>query len=276
MNKVALVTGSNGGFGTALVEELLRQGYYVVATMRNLANQAAIQALARTLGKANAVHCMKLDVTDTADVHRLAEWLEQKGGVVDLLINNAGYCQGGIVEKLTEDEWKAQYDVNLFGVITVTKVLLPLLRGSEKARIVNISSVSGLLGLPAMSPYSSSKFALEGLSESLRLELLPFDISVSLIEPASYKTKIWDKGLANVQIAHGEYQEFLDKVYAEAVQSFQGGSDPQEIQQVIRRIIRSRKPKMRYQLGRDAIFLYWAKRLLPWSVIEWVVKRKLL
>ncbi|KAB8129184.1 SDR family oxidoreductase [Gracilibacillus oryzae] len=274
--RVALITGANSGFGLLAALELVKQDYQVIATMRNLQNQQQLCEEAEKLGLRNRIEIQQLDVTNLAEIQKVQQEILHTYGKLDVLINNAGYCQGGFVADLTIDQWQNQFDVNVHGVLRVTTEMLSLLRMSaDRANIINISSVSGYFGFPGMSPYCSSKFALEGFSESLRLELLQENIFVSLIEPASYQTKIWEKGLASIEIDQMKEDKLKESVLTYAKKSAQSGADPIEVAQLIARICEKRKPKFRYPIGKGAKVLSLAKRLLPWGLVEKVVIRNL-
>lgn len=161
----------------------------------NQANQKEIMDMAREINLNQQLEIVEMDVTDEERIKEVSKWISDHFGQLDVLINNAGYSQGGFTSDLTMEEWENQYDTNVMGVIRTTFHLLSLLRKSTQGKIINMSSVSGYFGFPGMGPYCSSKFALEGYSESLRMELLPMRIYVSLVEPASFKTGIWEKGL---------------------------------------------------------------------------------
>lgn len=271
--KVAFVTGANGGFGKLIIIELLKAGYHVIGSMRNHAYQKELMDMARGINLHQQLEIVEMDVTDEERIKEVVKWISHHFGQLDVLINNAGYSQGGFISDLTMVEWQNQYDTNVLGVIRTTLHLVPLLRKSEQGKIINMSSVSGYFGFPGMGPYCSSKFALEGYSESLRLELLPESIYVSLVEPASFKTGIWEKGL---EIGERIGNDTLKKnAYAFAKQSYQNAGDPIEVAMLVRRICEVKRPKFRYQVGKGAKSLWLIKKFIPWTWIEKTVMRKL-
>lgn len=272
--KIALVTGANGGFGLLTCIELIQSGFHVVATMRNIENRKDLAAQVEQLGLSERLTVLQMDVTKIAEIEKAKGIVGEKFGKLDILINNAGFCQGGFIEDLTLEEWDNQYGTNVTGTFSVIKIFLHLLEAAGHAHIINISSVSGYFGFPGMSPYCSSKFALEGMSESLRLELLPRNIHVSLVEPASYQTKIWEKGLENIKIKESDYS-YKKQVYRYAKNAEEHGSDPREVAELIVKICKKDKPRFRYPIGRGAKSLWLFKRVLPWKVIEFVVMKKL-
>lgn len=267
---VAFITGTSSGFGLLASIALAKAGYRVVASMRNLEKKKALQD-AIQLEKIEDIEIMQLDVTNhdeiTSTIHQVIERL----GRIDVLVNNAGYAEGGFVEDLSIEDFRRQFETNFFGLIAVTKAVLPYMRRQRRGKIINISSISGKVGFPALSPYVSSKHAVEGFSECLRLELLPYGVYVSLIEPGSYKTEIWGKGLSKAsQLEHSPYQKEMAKIMDEVKNIADTAGEPQEVADLIVRVANAKQPKLRYPVGKGikgAIFL---KHLLPW---EWMEKK---
>ena len=189
--KVAVVTGSSSGIGFETSLLLARKGFYTFATMRNLNKSQKINDIAK---KENlSLKVLKLDVTDDKSVKDAIRQINDESSRIDVLINNAGYGVMGAVEDLSLDEFKSQFETNFFGVIRVTKEVIPIMRNQGNGgNIINVSSVGGKIGIPLNSAYISSKFALEGLSESMRYELEQFGIDVILIEPGVVKTNFFE------------------------------------------------------------------------------------
>jgi NAD(P)-dependent dehydrogenase (short-subunit alcohol dehydrogenase family) len=272
--KIALVTGANGGFGKLIAIELIRAGYDVIATMRSKDNGIKLEEAVRLLQFEKQLHVVEMDVTNETQVSSVRKWVSQNFPRIDVLINNAGYSQGGFITDLSIEEWKQQYDTNVLGVIRATKFFLPLIRESTNGKIINISSVSGYFGFPGMGPYCSSKFAVEGLSESLRLELLRDNIFVSLVEPASYRTGIWEKGL-EIGADIKEEDTLKKKAFEFAKQAYHNAGDPLEVAQLVRKICVAKRPKLRYQVGKGARSLWFIRKLVPWFLVEKIVMRRL-
>src|SRR5215203_1615038 len=185
---VAVVTGSSSGIGLAASLALAKNGYVTYATMRNLAKQDSIQSVAEK--EHLPVRTVQLDVTDENSVKNAIQSILSESGRIDLLVNNAGYGLTGALEDIRIDEIRALYETNLFGVIRVTQAILPTMRKQGSGRIINISSGAGRIGYPGGSAYVSSKFALEGLSESMAYEIEQFGIRTVLVEPGFVRTKI--------------------------------------------------------------------------------------
>src|SRR5215211_6744874 len=183
---VAVVTGSSSGIGFETSLLLAKNGFFTYATMRNLDKSDAIIDLKQN--EKLSLEVLKLDVTDDKSVKEAIEKIANEQGTIDVLVNNAGYALVGPLEELSIQEFKEQFETNVFGVIRVIKEILPIMRKQRHGIIVNISSVAGKIGFPLTSAYVSSKFALEGLSESIAYEIEQFGIKVILIEPGVIKT----------------------------------------------------------------------------------------
>ncbi|MCU9613525.1 SDR family oxidoreductase [Caldibacillus lycopersici] len=272
--KTVLITGTSSGFGMLTTLALAKAGYQVIATMRDLDKRYDLQSIAKRERVDSLIHFVKLDVTNQQHIATVPREIEERFGKLDILINNAGYCHAGFFEELEATDWHNQFATNVFGPIQVTKNFLPLLQKGGGGKLIMMSSISGFFGFPGLSPYTSSKFALEGLSESLRLELRPANIWVSLVEPASYQTKIWEKGLENINI-EADRPDYQNNILNEAMKSKNGGANPQEVAQLIVKICGMEKPKFRYPVGKGARSLSVFKRIFPWSWIEGIVKKKL-
>jgi len=185
---VTVVTGSSSGIGLATSIALARNGYLTYATMRNLAKRDSIQSIADK--QHLRIRVVQLDVTDENSIKSAIQSILSEAGRIDLLVNNAGYVLTGAFEDIGINEIKALYETNVFGVIRVTQAVLPIMRKQGSGRIINISSGAGRIGYPGGSAYVSSKFALEGLSESMAYEIEQFGIRTVLVEPGFVRTKI--------------------------------------------------------------------------------------
>lgn len=273
--KTVLITGTSSGFGMLSVIALAKENYRVIATMRDLHKKDKMIERAQKERVAEKIECLQMDITNAEEVMQALNYVDHKYGKIDILVNNAGFAQGGFFEEITDEMWQAQFQTNLFGHIRVTRNFLPLLRKSGGGKIINISSISGIFGFPGLSPYTSSKFALEGWSESLRLELRGENIWVSLVEPASYKTGIWNKGLKLLEIEK-ERPAFQRKLIEQAILSGKNGSDPSEVVQLIVKICNTENPKLRYPIGGSTKWMSLIKTLIPWRMIEFVVNKKIM
>ena len=205
--KTAIVTGSSSGFGMLISIQLAKTGYNVIATMREIQKSDHLIQLATQENLMDKIHVYPLDVTSPESISKFGTYVNGLRSV-DILVNNAGYAQGGFCEELSIEAYRNQFETNFFGTVATTKAILPAMRSRGSGRIINISSISGRIGFPGLSAYASSKYALEGFSESLRLELKPFGIEVILIEPGSYKTNIWSN-IETVKLQHKSPYESL-------------------------------------------------------------------
>lgn len=268
----ALITGTSSGFGLLTAITLARRGYKVIATMRDLSRKGELVRQAEQAGVLERIHLMTLDVTEESSVNSAVRTVIDLFGRVDVLVNNAGFAVGGFVEEVSMEEWRRQMETNFFGLIAVTKAVLPLMRAQREGLIINVSSVSGLTGFPGYAPYAASKFAVEGFSESLRQEMRSFGIRVVLVEPGSFRTPIWEKGIAGIHSSEGSpYQTRLDEVLRYSRRSAETAPDPREVAELIGRITAKRAPKLRYPVGKGSRLLTLGKILLPWKLLESIV-----
>lgn len=217
----------------------------------------------------------QLDVTDQNSIHNFQLFLKNINRV-DLLINNAGYANGGFVEEIPVEEYRKQFETNLFGAISITQLVLPYMREQKSGKIINISSISGQVGFPGLSPYVSSKYALEGWSESLRLEGKPFGIDVALIEPGSYNTNIWEVGkqlATNQSDTSSPYKEYMGKIQKHINSGSDTFGNPIDVANKIVEIAESKRTNLRYPIGKGVKFMILAKKILPWRLWEYLVLR---
>lgn len=274
--EIVLITGTNSGIGLLTTLQLAENGYFVIATMRNLQNQEILLEKARQLQIDENIQVLPLDVTKEDDIVSVVNYIEKHYGKIDILINNAGYCLGGLNELTPIDEWRRQFETNFFGVVLLTQKVVPLMRRQKRGKIINVGSISGKIGFPGLGPYASSKHALEGFSESLRLELLPFQIMVSIIEAGSYNTNIWTKALEKKPTTiDRDYEQIIHAIYDRASHTAKTAEDPLEVSRTILKICQSKKPKLRYELGKGTKSTILLKSIIPWSIIEKIIVNKL-
>ncbi|HZD83066.1 MAG TPA: SDR family oxidoreductase [Nitrososphaeraceae archaeon] len=258
---VAVVTGTSSGIGFETSLLLAKKGFVTYATMRNLGKSNKIIELKQK--EKLPLEVLKLDVTDDKSVKEAIEKIASEEGTIEVLVNNAGYGLLGPLEELSIQEFKEQFEANVFGVIRVTQSVLPIIRKQRHGTIVNISSVAGRIGFPLTPAYVSSKFALEGLSESMAYELEPFGINVILVEPGVIKTNFDNnlkigKNVSTTTNDHSSpYTDITEKRIAAFKPRFKNGSSPIEVAKVILNAITSRDvpPELRYLVGDDAFKL---------------------
>lgn len=255
--KVAVVTGSSSGIGLETSLLLARNGFYTYVTMRNLDKSKTITDLKQK--EKLSLEVLKLDVTTDESVKEAIQRITNEQGRIDVLVNNAGYALVGPFEELSIEEFKEQFETNVFGVIRVTQSVLPIMRRQKCGTIINISSIAGKIGFPLTSAYVSSKFALEGLCESMAYEVEEFGIKVILIEPGVIKTN-FDNNLKvgkRVSIVpNSSYAEMTQKRISGFKPRFENGSPPIEVATVILKAITSENlSELRYLVGNDAFKL---------------------
>lgn len=272
---MALVTGTSSGFGMLTAVRLARSGWTVYAGMRDPGRGGELAARARAAGVEAKIRPVRLDVTREDEIRAAVETVLAESGRIDALVNNAGIATGGFVEEVPLERWRELFETNVFGLVAVTRAVLPAMRRQGGGRIVLVGSVSGRFGFPGLAPYSASKHAVEGLGESLRLELAPFGIRVSIVEPASYRTPIWDKGLRDATLPPDDspYAPLYRKLQPLLRKSAENGGDPEKVAAVIERALTDRRPKLRYAPSRQERAATALKALVPWSWIEWPIRR---
>ncbi|WP_227494750.1 oxidoreductase [Bacillus mycoides] len=273
--KIAIITGASSGFGLLTTLELAKKDYFVIATMRNLEKQIDLISQATKLDLQQNIKVEQLDVTDQGSIHNFQLFLNEINRI-DILINNAGYANGGFVEEILVEEYRKQFETNLFGAISITQLVLPYMREQKSGKIINISSISGQVGFPGLSPYVSSKYALEGWSESLRLEVKPFGIDVALLEPGSYNTNIWEVGkqlAENQSDTTSPYKEYMDKIQKHINNGNDTLGNPMDVANKIIEIAEARRTTLRYPIGKGVKFMIFAKKVLPWRLWEYLVLR---
>jgi NAD(P)-dependent dehydrogenase (short-subunit alcohol dehydrogenase family) len=250
-NKVAVVTGSSTGIGYETSLNLARNGFLTYATMRNLNKSQNIKSV--TTKENLSIRIKQLDVTDDASVKNAIQSISSEAGQIDVLVNNAGYGLNGAFEDLAMDEIKAQYETNVFGLIRTTQAVLPIMRGQKSGIIVNISSGAGRFGFPTGSAYVSTKFAVEGLSESMSYELEPFGIKVVIVEPGVIRTNFGDGLIVakKSQDANSPYSQMMQRSAAGFEKMMKNASSPDVVAKVVLNAIRDENPSLRYLAGSD-------------------------
>lgn len=250
-DKVAVVTGSSTGIGYETSLILSRNGFLTYATMRNLNKSENIKSVAT---KENLpIQIRQLDVTDEVSVTNAIQAISSEAGRIDVLVNNAGYGLTGAFEDLSIDEIKAQYETNVFGLIRTTQAVLPIMRRQRSGTIVNISSGAGRFGFPSSSAYVSTKFAVEGLSESMSYELEPFGIRVVIVEPGVIRTNFLDGVVVakKSKDQNSPYSQMMQKVTTGFDEMMKNASSPDVVAKVVLNAIRDKNPSLRYLAGSD-------------------------
>ncbi|GGH87453.1 NAD(P)-dependent dehydrogenase (short-subunit alcohol dehydrogenase family) [Pullulanibacillus pueri] len=273
--KVVLITGSSGGFGKRLCASFLREGYSVVATLRDWDKRTEILNALSGETEQEHLHFFELDVTDNGQIRSVITTVIQQFGRIDVLINNAGFASGGYIEEVPMETWQQQIETNVLGLIAVTKAVLPYMRAAQKGTVVNMSSISGQIGFPGLGPYATSKFAIEGFSESLRLEMQPYGIRVIVIEPGAFQTNIWSKGIAAFHVeSQSPYKNKSERLLQTVEMIEKKAGDPDDVVQLIVKKVTKDTSTFRASIGRGVKTTLFLKKLLPWHWIEATIIRK--
>jgi NAD(P)-dependent dehydrogenase (short-subunit alcohol dehydrogenase family) len=274
MSGVALVTGTSSGIGRAAALELHRRGFVVYATARDV---AGVDDLA-----AGGIKTLALDVTDEESMASVVSAIEAEHGAVDVLVNNAGFELVGPVEEVPIGEVRRLFDTNVFGLIRLTQLVLPAMRRRRRGRIINVASIYGRLAVPGGAFYGASKHAVEGFSEALRLEVEPYGIDVTLIEPAATRTRLRANTAWFGNREDGPYAPFHEDLERWRAATYETRSNPagllssapEQVAAVISSAATGKRPRGRYPVGIIAHALFAMRRLLPAAAFEAFVRRQ--
>lgn len=249
--RVAIVTGSSSGIGLDTSITLAQNGFVTYATMRNLDKSSIIETAAEK--EKIPIKVVELDVTDDRSVNDAIQRIVSEIGKIDVLVNNAGYGLVGAFEDLSMEEIKSQYETNVFGLMRVTQKVLPIMRKQESGIIVNVSSGAGIFGYPGGSAYVSTKFAVEGLTESISYELESFGIKVVLIEPGFIRTNFANAMILakKAQDPNSPYTEMMQTIQSNSSEMAKNASPVDSVSSVILKAVTSRRPNLRYLVGKD-------------------------
>ncbi len=273
MDKVAVVTGCSSGIGYETALALAREGYFTYATMRNASRGDKILDAAKEENLNISV--VELDVDSASSIDSAMDRIVSEKDRVDVLVNNAGYVIFGTVEDLTVKEFREQFETNFFGVIRMIQKAAPVMRRNGGGHIVNVSSVAGRIGFPGTPAYISSKFALEGLSESLRYELDSFGIKVIIIEPGVIKTNFFNAMRVATPGPDSPYRGITENVISGIKMMSELGTPPSDVAGTIVRAIRDKNPPPRYTVGNDAVMFLEARRAKTDVEFENYLKKEL-
>jgi NAD(P)-dependent dehydrogenase (short-subunit alcohol dehydrogenase family) len=273
---VAIVTGSSSGIGFETSLILARNGFHTYTTMRNLEEEKTKPLTEAVKNENLQLQALELDVDNDKSVADAINTIVEERKRIDVLVNNAGYALGGALEDSTMDEIKAQFETNFFGAVRATKAVLPVMRGQGEGKIVNITSMGGRIAIPLSSSYHGSKFALEGLSESIRYELEPFGIKVILIEPGAVGSNFWK----NIKIAksssdsNSPYTQFGKKILKAYKEIEQNTISPSVVAKTILGAITSNNSQLRYVVGEDAAKTLEARKNMPDNEFGDLIKKQ--
>jgi len=262
--KNLFITGVSSGFGQALAIEALQAGHRVIGTVRNADALSAFEALAPGMA-----HGYQFDVTDFSGSEPLAAKVDAAWGPIDVLVNNAGYGHEGIVEESPLTELVQQFQVNVFGAVAMIKAFLPGMRQRRSGHIINITSMGGHITMPGIAYYCGSKFALEGISDTLSQELKPFNIAVTAVAPGSFRTDWAGRSMQRSPRSVADYDASFDPIRAaRQAKSGQQPGDPQKAARALLALIASPTPPAHLLLGSDALGLVQAKLARQHEEIE--------
>jgi len=274
--RTVLITGTSTGFGLSTAVELAKRGWRVFATMRNLEKQGPLTDALAKAGVAERVTIAQLDVTDNQSVQAaVAAVLEATGGTLDAVVHNAGVAVGGAFEDLPDADLRRVMETNFWGVLELTRALLPTFRKQRAGRIVIVSSESAFAGQPANSIYCASKWAIEGWAESLAFEVSRFGINIVLIEPGPYITDIWDSS-PRISPEGSPYRTWSQYVFrAGDAHVAARGRDPIEVARAIASALQARRPSFRNPVGRIARISHFMRGKIPSPLWRAIAERYL-
>ncbi len=259
---VALVTGASSGFGQLTAARLARKGYRVFGTSRKENSTAP-----------EGVEMLVLDVRSDASVQACIQKMLTRVDRLDLLVNNAGQAHASLLEETSVEQARDVFETNFWGVVRLTDAILPMMRRQRSGHIINVSSLAGLIGVPGQGFYSASKFALEGYSEALSLEVQGCNIKVTLIEPGFFKTNL-HQALSHGGRAIIDYNALRDTLESSIQQAISQGEDPAKVAELILRVAESHAPRTSYRIGDDALWVPRLKAVLPERLFRLGLRRR--
>ncbi|MBL0725665.1 MAG: SDR family NAD(P)-dependent oxidoreductase [Alphaproteobacteria bacterium] len=267
--KVALITGASSGMGEDFAKAMIEEGFEVYAVARRINKMKDLKKL--------GVKTIKMDISKEQDIISVVDKIVNNSGRIDVLINNAGFALKGAVEDVSIEDARYQFEVNIFGLAMLTKLVIPLMRAQKSGKIINISSIGGKTYAPLGAWYYSTKHALEGFSDCLRFELEPFGIDVVIIEPGVIKTELISTACNNLAANSKEsaYSKLIDAMIKLMKKSDASAPSPSIITKLVIKAIRAKKPKTRYSAGKYATISLLSRRFFSDRAIDKVLKRTL-
>lgn len=262
MQKSILITGASSGIGYATVKRFYSEKYRVAATVRKAADRERIQR------EFPEIKILEVDLNQGGQIENVVgDFLKENKGI-DILVNNAGYAAVGAIEDTSLDELRLQFETNFFALVHLTKLAIPYMRGQNSGRIIQLSSGFGRLATPLVGPYAASKFAVEGFSEALRAELLPFSVYVSLIEPGPVDTAFERNRKQTIPAAGNPYAKLYESSNAMVGAALKIASSPDDVVAKIYEAATVNRPRLRYEVGAAGVFASLAARFLPTEWLE--------
>ena len=269
MNKIALVTGASSGIGATTAKELAKNGYTVYAAARRVDKMQEL--------KKDGIKPIALDLTKDESVVQCVQDILKEAGRIDVLVNNAGYGSYGAIEDVPMEEARHQFEVNLFGMARLIQFVTPTMRENHYGKIVNISSMGGKIWTKFGGWYHATKFAVEGFSDCLRMELAPFGIDVVVVEPGGIKTD-WGIIAANnlkETAKGGAYETYANKAADGMIKNYSGNmlTKPEVIARTVRKAVMKKRPRTRYLVGFMAKPMVLTQKLFGDRVYDWVIRK---
>ena len=269
MNKTALITGASSGIGAMTAKELAKNGYTVYAAARRLDKMKQLEK--------EGIKPIFLDLTDEDSMVQCVQSILEETGRIDVLVNNAGYGSYGAIEDVPMDEARRQFDVNLFGMARLIQLVAPSMRENHFGKIVNVSSMGGKIWTKFGGWYHATKFAVEGFSDCLRMELAPFGIDVIVVEPGGIKT---DWGIIAADhlkesAKGGAYEQYANEAADGMIKNYSGNmlAKPELIAKTIRKAVMKKRPRTRYLVGFMAKPMVWTQKIFGDRVYDWVIRK---
>ncbi len=265
MEKVALVTGASSGIGKETAKLLFDNGYIVYGASRRLEKMSELKDI--------GVRLVEMDIADDSSIVKCVEEILKTENRIDVIVNNAGYGSYGALEDVPISEAKYQFEVNIFGLARLTQLFLPTMRKQQSGRIINISSIGGSIGEPHGAWYHATKFALEGLSDSLRMELKQFGIDVVIIKPGAILTEWNTIARENLLKVSGNtvYKDLAQRHVKMLANADNRGSSPKVVADTILKAVKSNKPKTRYATGGGSTVILFLRKILSDSLFDKVM-----
>jgi NAD(P)-dependent dehydrogenase (short-subunit alcohol dehydrogenase family) len=274
-SSVVLITGASGGFGQSCAEHLAGLGHRVYGTSRRAEFPDSFDPSSNlSFNPDSSPVMLPMDVCDDDSVRSAVDFVLKREGRIDVVVNNAGVGLAGAVEDTSVEEARSLFETNFFGVLRVCRAVLPTLREQGSGRIVNVSSLAGLVTIPFQGFYSASKYALESMTDAMRMELRPYGIQVTLIEPGDFKTGFTQSRIFAAASGEGSpYRESCERAVAVMEHDEQSGADPQQLAELLAKIIAKPSPGIRYPVGGLSQRLgVAARRVLPASIFEKIIR----
>ena len=269
--KVILISGVSSGFGYCTAQYLAQKGYWVFGTSRT--PEKVMLPNTETEKWPGSLEIIKMDVNYTNSIREGIKKIIANTGRLDVVVNNAGYSLAGSIEDTSLKEVKDQFNTNFFAVHEVCRQVIPLMRKQQSGYIINISSLSGLVGLPFQAIYSASKYAIEGYTEALRIEVKTFGIKVSLIEPGDFRTSFTEhRHISRSSPSNPVYQDRFQETLKAVEKAERKGDSPEKIARLVERIINTDSPRLRYRVGPSST-LIGLKHFIPERVVENIITR---